>query len=61
MKWSKKLCIEALTQMKSPIENQSPASPDNLFQSLLTATKARQAEGAQPEVIMPPSQGMITQ
>ena len=53
MKWNKKICIEALTQMKSPIENQNPASPDNLFQGLLTAAKTRQAEGQKPQVIMP--------
>ena len=52
MKWNKKICVEYIAQMKSSLEEEQ-AKPD-VFQELLAAAKARQAEGTQPEVITPP-------
>jgi hypothetical protein len=48
MKWSKKLCIEAITTMKSPLEQAQPGAPAKSFEDLMAEMGAT---GNQPPEI----------
>ncbi len=49
VRWNKKICIEHLTQMRSPLEEGQPNIPEDPLQALIEAAQTSVPPQGQPQ------------